>query len=214
MGLFYNYDRRQLKAVRRELKGLTRVIDRTFRPHPPVDLRESLELLWTDLVKFEQDVGEGRADIAFQTKMFRTWAIVLRREAMDLNRQLESRRFSWERSPLERVFEQLDRLDIATYGLYGPPTKFQRRLTKLVQKSTLTVYRLAQLAEVDESYVRRLVTGEKRNPREDVVIALAMALRQGSSSVSVRDFRRLIKSAGHRPPSREELDDYHAANSP
>ncbi len=213
MGLFDNYDRRQLKAVRRELKGLTRVIDRTFRPHPPVDLRDSLELLWTGLVKFEHDVGKGRADIVFRTKMFRTWAIVLRREAMDLNRQLESRRFSRERSPLERVFEQLDRLDIATYGLYGPPTKFQRRLTKLVQKSALTLYRLAQLAEVDESYVRRLVTGEKRNPREDVVIALAIALREGSSSVSVRDFRRLIKSAGHRPPSRGELDDYHAANS-
>ncbi len=213
MGLFDNYDRRQLKAVRRELKGLTRVIDRTFRPHPPVDLRESLELLWTDLVKFEQDVGKGRADIVFRTKMFRTWTIVLRREVLDLNRQLESRRFSRERSPLERVFEQLDRLDIATYGLYGPPTEFQRRLTKLVQKSALTLYRLAQLAEVDESYVRRLVTGEKRNPREDVVIALAIALREGSSSVSVRDFRRLIKSAGHRPPSRGELDDYHAANS-
>ena len=164
-------------------------------------------------MKFEQDVGKGRADIVFRTKMFRTWAIVLRREALDLNRQLESRRFSRERSPLERVFEQLDRLDIATYGLYGPPTEFQRRLTKLVQKSTLTVYRLAQLAEVDESYVRRLATGEKRNPREDVVIALATALREGSSSVTVRNIHRLIRSAGYRPPNRRELGDDHAADS-
>ena len=213
MGLVDGYDRRQLRAVRRELKRLTRVINRTFRPHPPVDLRESLELLRTNLVKFERDMGKGDVDVVFQTKMLRTWAIVLRREAMDFNRQLESRRFSWKRSPLERVFERLDRLDIAIYGLYGPTTKFQRLLTKLVQKSALTVYRLAQLAEVDESYVRRLATGEKRNPRKDVVIALAMALRAGSSSVSVREIHRLIKSAGYRPPSRGELDDYHAAKT-
>ena len=147
MGLFDNYDRRQLKAVRRELKRLTRVINRTFRPHPPVDLRQSLELLRTNLVKFERDMGKGYVDVVLQTKMLRTWAIVLRREAMDFNRQLESRRFSWKRSPLERVFERLDRLDIAIYGLYGPTTKFQRLLTKLVQKSALTVYMLAQLAE-------------------------------------------------------------------
>ena len=213
MGLIDSYHRRQLKAVRRELKRLTRVVNRTFRPNPPDDMRESLELLWTDLVKFERDVGKGDADVVFHTKMLRTWAIVLRREAMDFNRLIQSRRFSWEHSPLESVFERLDRLDITIYSLYGPPTKFQRMLTKLVQKSALSVYRLAQLAEVDESYLRRLVTGEKRNPRENIVISLAMALREGSSSVSVRDIHRLIKSAGYRPPSREELDDYRAANS-
>ena len=38
----------------------------------------------------------------------------------------------------------------AIYGLYGPPTKFQHLLTKLVQKSAVSVYSLAQLAEVDE----------------------------------------------------------------
>ncbi len=114
MGLFDSYSRRQLRAIRGELKRLTRVMNRTFRPHPPVELRESLELLWTNLVKFEQEVGKGRADVVFHTKMLRTWAVVLRREAMDFNRLLESRRFTPEHSPLERVFEQLDRLDIAT----------------------------------------------------------------------------------------------------
>ena len=213
LGPVHKRHRRQLKALRRELKRLTRVINRTFRPDPPDELRESLALLWTSLVKFEQEVGKGDADVVFQTKMLRTWAIVLRREAMGFNRLLQSRRFSWDHSPLERVFEQLDRLDIATYGLYGPPTKFQRMLAKLIQKAAVTIYRLGRLAEVDESYVRRLVTGEMRNPSRGVVIALAMALREGSSDVSVRDILRLIKSAGHRPPSREELDDYLAANS-
>ena len=106
LGLFHNYNRRKLRAVRRELKRLTRVINRTFRPHPPVDLRESLQLLWTNLVKFEHELGsKGGADVVFHTKMLRMWVTDLRREAMHLNRQLKSRRFSWEHSPLERVFE-------------------------------------------------------------------------------------------------------------
>ena len=209
---FHDYNRRQLKAIRRELRAVTSVVDRVFGGDPPDDLLSALGGLSRNLTRFEQEIGAS-ADIVFRTSLLRMCSIELRREIGRVEQWRRSRRFPWERSPLERVFDALDRLDIATYGLYGPSTEFQRRLRKLVQKSALTVYRLAQLAEVDEAYLRRLAAGEKRNPRQDVVIALAMALREGSSSVSARDIQRLIRSASYRPPSRRELDDYHAADS-
>ena len=223
-GLCESYNRRRLRDVRRELQNVAAVVQRKGRrsdPHRsgrgehPSALADSLRELSTDLSRLEPKVDEPTTDIIFSTMMLRMSFRHLKTGAMQLDRDFRERYpgLSPKRSPFPPLFKHLDKLEDAILRLYGPPTKFQRQLKKLVQKAAVSIYRLAQLAEVDETYLRRLVTGEMRSPGEGVVIALAMALRKGSSSVTVRDIHRLIRSGGYRTPSREELDDYHAAIS-
>ena len=53
---------------------------------------------------------------------------------------------------------------------------------------------------VDESYVRRLISGERRRPGERVAVNLALSLAEYSAKISSRDAERLIKAAGYEPP--------------
>ncbi len=197
---FHDYNRRQLKAIRRELQTVTSVVDQVFGGHPPDDLLSALGSLSRNLTQFEKEIGAS-ADIVFRTSLLRMCSIDLRRGIGHVEQWRRSRRFSWERSPLKRVFDALDRLDDSINGLYGPPTEFQRRLRKLIERSGLSVYRLARSALVDETYVRRLVSGERRKPRERVVVNLALALTECSAKISSRDAERLIRAAGYEPPA-------------
>lgn len=199
-GFLQDYNRRQLKAVRRELRAVASVVDQVFRGNPPPDLLSALESMSRNLIQFEKEIGAS-ADIVFRTSLLRTWSIELRREIGLVEQWRKSRRFSWERSPLKRVFDALDSLDDSINGLYGPQTEFQRRLRKLIEKSGLSIYRLAKSALVDETYVRRLVSGERRKPRERVVVNLALALTECSAKISSRDAERLIRAAGYEPPA-------------
>ena len=199
-GFLQDYNRRQLKAVRRELRAVASVVDQVFRGNPPPDLLSALESMSRNLIQFEKEIGAS-ADIVFRTSLLRMWSIELRREIGLVEQWRKSRRFSWERSPLKRVFDALDSLDDSINGLYGPQTEFQRRLRKLIEKSGLSIYRLAKSALVDETYVRRLVSGERRKPRERVVVNLALALTECSAKISSRDAERLIRAAGYEPPA-------------
>lgn len=199
-GFLQDYNRRQLKAVRRELRVVASVVDQVFRGNPPPDLLSALESMSRNLIQFEKEIGAS-ADIVFRTSLLRTWSIELRREIGLVEHWRKSRRFSWERSPLKRVFDALESLDDSINGLYGPQTEFQRRLRKLIEKSGLSIYRLAKSALVDETYVRRLVSGERRKPRERVVVNLALALIECSAKISSRDAERLIRAAGYEPPA-------------
>ena len=97
------------------------------------------------------------------------------------------------------LYQRLDELNIAILRLYGPDTKFQRQLAKLRKRSRLSSYGLATLADVDTSYLRRLITGEKRNPGRRVVARLGEALLGHSASVSTKDVDRLMRYAGYLP---------------
>ena len=70
---------------------------------------------------------------------------------------------------------------------------------RCLKKSGLTVYGLATRADVDRTYLRRLITGEKRNPDRDVVASLAETLREYSHAISRRQAVRLLRSAGYAP---------------
>ena len=197
---FQDYNRRQVKAIRRELRAVTTVVDRAFRGNHPPHLLSALDSLSRNLTLFEKEIGPS-ADIVFRTSVLRTWSIELRREIGRVEQWRRSHRFSWERSPLRRVFDALDRLDNSINGLYGPPTKFQRLLRKLIEKSGASVYGLAKSASVDETYLRRLVRGERRRPSRRVAVNLAIGLTEYSAKISSRDAERLISAAGHEPPT-------------
>ena len=78
-------------------------------------------------------------------------------------------------------------------------TEFSKILKDLMDKSGKTRYRLARCSGVDEAYIFRLESGERRNPTRDIVVKLGLGLMHDSSSVTVDDVNELLLSAEHSP---------------
>ena len=181
--------------------------DRPGRRQAPSALADPLRELWTDLSRFEAKVDKPTTDIVYSTMMLRVSFNHLKAQTKILAQDVKERYPSLDprRSPFPRLFERLDKLEDAILRLYGPPTKFGRELKKLIEKSDITIYRLAKLSGVEETYVRRHVRGDKKNPSRGALGALALAMREYSSRDSSSDIRRLLKAAGHKPPTAIEL---------
>ena len=79
------------------------------------------------------------------------------------------------------------------------PTDFPATLRGLRERSGKSRYRLAQFSGLDEGYLSRLESGERRNPSRDTVMKLGLALVQDSTEVSIYDVNQLLVSAGFVP---------------
>ena len=79
------------------------------------------------------------------------------------------------------------------------PTEFSVLLRSLRDRSGKSRYRLAQFSGVNEGYLLRLETGERRKPTRDTVVKLGLALVADSSSVTLHDVNELLLSAEHAP---------------
>ena len=84
---------------------------------------------------------------------------------------------------------------MATYQ----PTQFSGALKTLREKSGKSRYRLAQCSGLDEGYLGRLESGQRRNPSRDTVIKIGLALVQDTAEVSIHDVQELLLSAGFAP---------------
>ena len=84
---------------------------------------------------------------------------------------------------------------MATYN----PTGFSVLLRSLRERSGKSRYRLAQFCGVNEAYLLRLESGERRNPTRDTVVKLGLALVADSSSVTLDDVNELLLAAGYAP---------------
>ncbi len=80
-----------------------------------------------------------------------------------------------------------------------------------MQKADMSAYMVAKLSGVDETYVRRLINGERRNPGRDVAIALGLGLAD-RRDISDRDIERLVRAAGHKL-TKVERDDLRTRSS-
>ena len=60
-------------------------------------------------------------------------------------------------------------------------------------------YSLSQFCGVDEAYILRLESGERRNPSRDVVVKLGLALVFDSRSVTLDDVNSLLLAANYAP---------------
>ncbi|MEE9202091.1 MAG: helix-turn-helix transcriptional regulator [Dehalococcoidia bacterium] len=78
-------------------------------------------------------------------------------------------------------------------------TQFGRCLQELRRKADKSRYRLAQYTGLNEAYLLRLESGERRQPSRDVALMLALALASGSDQVSLYDVEELLLSAGYAP---------------
>lgn len=76
---------------------------------------------------------------------------------------------------------------------------FEHTLKSLRAKSGKSRYRLAQYSGLDEAYILRLESGERKNPTRDVVLMLGLALVEQSSNVSLWDVENLLLAAECAP---------------
>ena len=79
------------------------------------------------------------------------------------------------------------------------PSEFSGRLLTLRTKSGKSRYKLAQYSGLDESYILRLESGEKRNPSRDTVMKLGFALVSGCPEVAMDDVNALLLAAEYAP---------------
>lgn len=77
---------------------------------------------------------------------------------------------------------------------------FTDKLNHWFKRRRLSAYRLAERSELDPSYVHRLLSGERRNPRPPTVLKLALGL-----GLTATDADDLLDSAGY-PPIKELTD--------
>ena len=84
---------------------------------------------------------------------------------------------------------------MATYN----PTGFSVLLRSLRERSGKSRYRLAQFCGVNEAYLLRLESGERRNPTRDTVVKLGLALVAESSAVTLDDVNELLLAASYAP---------------
>ena len=79
------------------------------------------------------------------------------------------------------------------------PMEFSGTLKRLRERSGKSRYRVAQFCGLDEAYLARLESGERRNPTRDTVMKIGLALVQDSTEVSIHDVNELLLSAGFAP---------------
>ncbi len=85
--------------------------------------------------------------------------------------------------------------------------KFRNELERLMKKSQLTPYGLAQVSGLSPTFVYRILAA-KRNPSRPTVLALAAGLLEYSPVVTQRDIQLLIKYSKYAPPHPEVLEQF------
>lgn len=73
---------------------------------------------------------------------------------------------------------------------------FSRAFSKLLQKAGVTPYQIANYTELDEAYLSRLRSGERKNPSPQTITKISLALAFYSDSVTIWDIERLFRSVG------------------
>ena len=98
-------------------------------------------------------------------------------------------------------------------GLYES-NEFSVVFSRLLEKTGVSCYRISQFAHLDEAYLSRLRSGEKKNPGPETVVKIALAMAHFSPKVDLYDVEVLLNSVGRsillkikkRVSSRIDLD--------
>ena len=76
---------------------------------------------------------------------------------------------------------------------------FSETMTRLLERSGKSKYRVAELSGLDEGYLGRLESGNRLNPSRDIVFRIGLALAQETTEISRHDVNALLMSAGYAP---------------
>jgi transcriptional regulator with XRE-family HTH domain len=77
-------------------------------------------------------------------------------------------------------------------GIYS--SNFSEAFTRLLKKTRVSCYKIAQFTGLDQGYLSRLRNGCKHSPSIDTVMAIALAFVHYSKEVSIEDVEELLQS--------------------
>jgi transcriptional regulator with XRE-family HTH domain len=73
---------------------------------------------------------------------------------------------------------------------------FSPVFVELLEETGISVYQISQYTHLDQGYIHRLKTGEKKNPSPETVIKICLAFAHLSSTFGIYQAERLFKSTG------------------
>ena len=91
------------------------------------------------------------------------------------------------------------------------PVRPIRRLIKMREKAGMSRYMLASMARQDDRYLKRLESGEARNPGRNVLISLGRALVAYTKLYNEGDVDKVLNDAGFAPaplPDQQDTQPY------
>jgi len=74
--------------------------------------------------------------------------------------------------------------------------EFARAFAAILNKTGVTRYQIAKFSGLTEPYLKRLLTGEKKNPSPAVITRICFAIAHLSSDVTQHDFETIFNSVG------------------
>jgi transcriptional regulator with XRE-family HTH domain len=74
---------------------------------------------------------------------------------------------------------------------------FAKAFSGLLNKSGVSSYKISHYTHLDQAYLSRLLSGEKKNPSIETIFKICLALANYNSELSIDDFEKLIKTSGH-----------------
>lgn len=78
----------------------------------------------------------------------------------------------------------------------GDDMEFAHVLRTLRKRAGKSRYRIARFSGLDQAYILRLETGERKRPSRATVFRLTLALVEGNSGLSVEDMYQLYEAGG------------------
>lgn len=75
-------------------------------------------------------------------------------------------------------------------------TDFAKLFSKLIENYGLSSYQISQFSGLDQAYLSRLKSGEKKNPSPETVVKISLAICHLNNKVTLSDIERLFESVG------------------
>ena len=202
--------RRHLKVIHQSLGELVLQLNEIYRrkqsswdssPGDPIpySLRFAVSDVAKVLKKMDSTLVKDGSISTKEVKKLKENLNGLRQEVDYVCSPLGMPRGPMRESTVRGLQKTITLLEKAFRSLRPSASKFQKELERILSWCELTPYGLGQLAQVDESYLYKLLKGEKSNPSRSVVTRIAESLQSEFPSIITQKYRRrLLKAAGYR----------------
>lgn len=75
-------------------------------------------------------------------------------------------------------------------------TDFAKVFSGLIEKYNLTYYQVSQFSGLDQAYLSRLKSGEKKNPSPETLVKISLAICHLSNKAKLSDIEELFNATG------------------
>jgi len=73
---------------------------------------------------------------------------------------------------------------------------FSKIFSTLLEKTGISCYQIGQYTRLDQAYLSRLRSGEKKNPSPETIIKISLDLTYYSDKIKLHDIQKLFRSVG------------------